>query len=568
MVKQSAWSGDRRTTANREPFLWHNTCSQPWLHVSFGRLEAATTARRMKFSEIINDQQLATEAVRRWTTTAICVAIAILTAYWIASAQFFLLAVLSGVAVAAFVTVGLQRNAWILIAFAWCFRGEIHALPVPLETRDIVVLLVTFAYVAQRVVGQVTRRSKGVLGAIVFINFFYFAFTFVLHPVGFHALGATTMGGRPYFSAFIGLCAYWVLVHMPESYNGVARIPVWLLAGMTFSTAVAAIVYIAPSLTPYVWYFYSEVDTSGYLQEIYNPAETGVSEIHRLGTFGPFGLMLIQFMAAYFPPSKFLNPARWQFYLIALGALAILASGFRNTLAWALASIALAAWFYRGWREVIIGGLLGAVLLGFLCYGQGRFFDLPLDAQRTLGSLPGQWDDRIKSAIEISNARYQWWNQLFQQGLVKNWWFGDGFGVSETDYNLIAGGTVGFYEAAEVTGSLHNGLMTTIRYAGLVGLVVFYSLMIATAAYAVKLVARCRGTPLFPAAVFLAVDVCWRPVHFTFFFGGYNTALPEQVFLAGLLTVLWHMSERQPLPTARTASARPLSPTNRATQYM
>jgi hypothetical protein len=520
----------------------------------------------MKFSEIINDQQLATEAVRRWLTTAICVAIAILTAYWIASAKFFLLFLLAGVAVVAFVTAGLQRNAWILIAIGWSFKGQIHALPVPMATCDVIILLVTFAYAAQRVVGQATYRSRGVLGALVFINFFYLAFTWVLHPVGVHALGAETMGGRPYFSAFTALCAYWVLVHMPESYQGVSRIPLWLVAGTTVSAAVSAIVFIAPGLTPYVWYFTSDVSITGYVYDVLNPAATA-PELRRFTTMGPFGLALVQLMAAYFSPSKFLNPSRWQFYLIVLGVAAILSSGFRNILLLALVSVVLAAWFHRGWREVILGGLLGAVLLGFLCYGQGRFFDLPLPAQRALGSLPGQWDERVRSDIETSNDRYQWWKQLLQEGFVKNWWVGDGFGVTETEYNLMAGGTVQSREGAEITGGFHSGPLTAIRHAGLVGLVLIYSLMIATAIYAVKLVNRCRGTPLFPAAVFLALDVCWRPVHFTFLFGAYEESLPELLLMAGLLTVIWHMSEHPPLPPARTPSAKPVSLTNRVTMW-
>jgi hypothetical protein len=526
-----------------------------------GDFESDKTACGMKFSDIINDQQLATEAVRRWITIAACVVIALVTAYWIASGKFFLLTLLIGVAVVAFVTVGLQRKAWILIVVSWSFKGAIHALPLPLQTCDVVVLVVTFAYIAQRVVGQITPRSKGVLGALVAINCLYVASTYLWHPVGLHTLGAETMGGRPYFDAFIAACAYWVIVHMPESYKEVSRIPLWLMASMTFSTAISTLVFVFPSITPYVWFFYSQVDISGYLGSI-NPAEAG-PDIRRFTTLAPFGVMLIQFMAAYYPPHKFLNPARWQFYLSMLGFVGILASGFRNSLAFALASVVLAAWFYRGWREVVLGGLLGAVLLGFLCYGQGRFFDLPLTAQRTLGSLPGQWDEDVRVDVKTSNLRYEWWQQLFQEGFVKNWWIGDGFGVSETDYNLIMSGTVGFKEAATVTGGFHSGPLTTIRYAGIVGLVLFYALMITSAVYSVRLVNRCRGTPLFHSAIFLAIQLVWTPFHYTFLFGAYTTSLPEQVFAAGLLTLIWHMSEHQPPSPATTA--RPLSRNNRAT---
>jgi hypothetical protein len=402
-----------------------------------------------------------------------------------------------------------------------------------------------------------------VLGALVFINCLYFATTYLSHPVGVRALGAGTMGGHVYFTTFIAVCAYWVLVHMPESYKGVSRIPVWLMASVIFSTAISMLGNIVPSITPYVWYFYSEVDISAYIGMV-NPTYSG-PEIRRFGHLAPFGLMLIQVLGAYYPPSKFLNPARWQFSQTMLGVVAILASGFRSTVAFALASIVLAAWFHRGWREIVLGGLLGAVSLGCLCYGQGRFFDLPLTAQRALASLPGQWDEDVKADVRTSNSRYQWWRQLLQEGFVKNWLIGDGFGISEVDYNLMAGGTVGFEESATVTGGFHSGPLTTIRFVGVVGLVLFYTLMIASAVYAVKLVNRCRGTPLFPAAIFLAIQLCWNPISYTFLFGAYDRALPEQLMTAGLLTLIWHMSERQPPSTAPAATARPLSRTNRAT---
>ncbi|HTS16515.1 MAG TPA: O-antigen ligase family protein [Verrucomicrobiae bacterium] len=483
--------------------------------------------------------------------------IALLTADWIASGSYHMLAILGLLAVTAFVTAGLQRNAWILLVIGWQFKGSIHALPIPMAAHDIVVLLVMFAYIAQRVVGQTTNRSRGVLGALVMMNCLWVACTFVFHPVGIHALGAETMGGRPYFNVFIGLCAYWILVYLPESYTQVTKIPLWLMGSLTFCTALSVLVYIVPSLTPYVWFFYSDVDISSYIGSVLHP--TGEEpELQRFLSLGTFGLGLIQFVGAYYPPRKFLNPLRWQFLLTAVGIAAILASGFRSSLAFALASIVLASWFHRGWREVVLGGLLGGILLGFLCYGQGRYFQLPLTAQRALGSLPGQWDEEISQQIKTSNDRWHWWVQVIHEGVIKNWWIGDGFGMSETDYDLMAGGQMSFYESAEIAGIFHNGPLTAIHSAGVVGLVLYYALIITTAVYSVKLVNRCRGTPLFPATVFLAVQVAWAPIQYTFIFGSYASNLPDQLFMAGLLTLVWHMSEQQP-PKPLATVQRPVS---------
>jgi len=268
----------------------------------------------------------------------------------------------------------------------------------------------------------------------------------------------------------------------------------------------------------------------------------------------------VQFLSAYFPPRTLLNPLRWRFYLFVLGVVAILASGFRSSVAFALASLMLASWFHRGWRELALGGVIGALLLGFLVFGQGRFFDLPLPAQRALGSLPGQWDDTIREEVKISNARWDWWRQIIEEGgAINNWWIGDGFGVSEQDYTLIYGGTLHFQEAATLTGSFHNGPLTGIHYAGVVGLALLYALMIAAAVYSVKCVRRCRGTPLLPVATFLAIQLVWYPIQYTFVFGAYDTQLPDHLFLIGLLTLVWRMSEHNLPSTDPAPTTRPLS---------
>ncbi len=225
-----------------------------------------------------------------------------------------------------------------------------------------------------------------------------------------------------------------------------------------------------------------------------------------------------------------------------LGIAAVLASGFRNTLLFAFASLALASWFHRGWREVIMGGATGLLLLGLLVFGQGRFYQLPLPAQRALSFLPGQWAEPIEGEVKSSNSRFEWWRQILEEGTIKNWWLGDGFGVSENDYELLRG-PGHFAEFATLSGAFHNGPLTTIHYAGVVGLVLFYSLMIAAAIQSVKCVQRCRGTPLLPVAIFLAIQLVWIPIHYTFAFGAFNVQLPEHIFLIGLLLLVWRMSE-------------------------
>ena len=63
----------------------------------------------MKFSQIISDQQLATEAIRRWITMAVCMVVAVVAANWIVDQRFFLFFVVAVLVATTFVTVGMQR---------------------------------------------------------------------------------------------------------------------------------------------------------------------------------------------------------------------------------------------------------------------------------------------------------------------------------------------------------------------------------------------------------------------------------------------------------------------------
>jgi hypothetical protein len=510
----------------------------------------------MKFSEIPYNREEAIETIHCWIAVAVAVLVAFVISDWIATQHIFRLAALAGMALAILVVAKTQRSAWLLIVVGWCFQGSINALRVPLEVRDLVVLLAACSYAAQCAVGRTTRLSRGVLGALVALNCAYMVVTFLVHPVGLRSLGAETMGARPYFNIFIAWCAYWVIVHLPDSYRTVTRVPLWLMAGMSFSTLIAVVVYIFPAITPHVWFLYGNVDISEYMGGLhvtsFAAAET---QVRRFEALGPFGLMLVQFLSAYYPPRALLNPLRWRFYMLGLGMAAVLASGFRNGLLFACASLVVASWLHRGWREVVLAGLIGTLLVGVLIFGQGRFYELPLPAQRALSFLPGQWAEPIAQEVKTSNSRFDWWRQVIDEGAIKNWWIGDGFGVSETDYELLWGKS-GSTEWLTLTGALHNGPLTTIRYAGVVGLVLFYALMIAAAIGSVKCVHRCRGTPLLPVAIFLAIQLVWIPIHFTFVFGSFDIQLPEHMFLIGLLVLVWHMSELRPSFT-NAAMTRP-----------
>ena len=129
---------------------------------------------------------------------------------------------------------------------------------------------------------------------------------------------------------------------------------------------------------------------------------------------------------------------------------------------------------------------------------------------------------------------------MIEWGLIKDWWFGDGFGANLEDAIVLAKGNN--TEFAMLTGGFHSGPLTAIRYVGICGLALLYLLSISAAFYSYRCVNECRGTPLFPVAIYFAIQLIWGPIHYAFVFGAYNVYLPELLFQVACLRLLFRMS--------------------------
>lgn len=510
----------------------------------------------MNLYDLQQNPQMATELFKRVAGVLVGLLVCVVLAYWVGSGETFLLAVCAALVVVAFVTAGLREKAWVLIPFGWTFSGNTYVLPFGLSVRDVTIMLGFCAYIGYRIVTGRSRRHKWtLLDGLVILNAAYVVITFVLHPVGFRVSGSETYGGRNYFNIALALVGFWVLVKLPRSVKNTSRIPYFLLAGALIVAILNLIVYLAPSTTPYLLRFYGGVDYTSFVSSIVT-----APRLTRWAQLYPFGMTLTFVLCAKYPPRVLFNPLRWPFYFGLLAFVTILATGFRNVLLWAIAALFISAVFHRGLREVVAAAILGGLLLLFAVLGHGRFYDLPMAAQRTLSFMPGDWAAEVKTdAQSSSEARFDWWEKIIKYRMIRDWWFGDGFGVAERDYLLTAGSGTRVEEHFMLTGAYHNGPLSTIRFAGVCGLTLLYALMIVSAVEAAKCVNRCRDTILFPAALFVAIQLIWTPVHFTFVFGGYDSQLPLQFFLIGLLRLIMRMAEELP-ETETEPAAVPAAP--------
>jgi hypothetical protein len=478
-------------------------------------------------------------------------AIAVIIGYWLGNGETFYLILFVGALVVALVAFGMQRKAWILIPLTSLLAGGLGKLPLPLTPRDLGVLLAATSYVAYRVLSQKNLRPKPhVLDLLVGLNVIYLAFTLVKHPVGFLIFGSQSIGGRPVVNICLALVMYWVMIRLPDTVASVSRLPFYVLVSAAVVSGLSLLVYVAPSLSSVVTSWYSGLETREYLLVVQR--EAGIQRLKGLEFIG-FQLFLV--LSAYYSPVTLFDPRRGRFYALLLATAAILASGFRNFILWAMAAFAIGGWLRRRWRDLVKAGLVGALSLALLIFGQGRIYQLPWTIQRALAFLPGQWSEVVVAdTAESSTSRFQLWKDVIEWGQIKDWWFGDGFGANLEDaIATYRGGTSKDWMI--LSGGYHSGPLTTIRYVGICGMVLLYLLSISAAFYSYRCVNECRGTALFPVAIYFAIQLIWGPIHYTLVFGGYDGYLPEILFYIACVRLLFRMSDE--LKQNAVAKTRP-----------
>jgi O-Antigen ligase len=487
----------------------------------------------------LHNPPMARAFVIRLTTLLTGMAIAMMVGNWVGNGQNFYLTCLVGGVVLVAVVFGMQRKAWILIPLTFLLAGHLGKLPVPLTPRDLGVLLATASYVAYRVLSHENLRPKlHMLDLLVGLNVIYLALNLVKNPVGFLIFGSQSIGGRPIVNICLAVVAYWVIIRLPNSVTDVSRIPYYVLMSATVLSGLGLLLYVFPSVTPAVTSWYTGLDNSAYINTL-----NGQHGFQRLTGLVQFGFQLILILCAYYSPATLFDPRRGRFYAMLLAIFCILVAGFRNFLLWAMAALTIGGWLHQRWRELVTAGFVGVLLLGLLAFGQGRVYQLPETIQRSLTFLPGQWTEAVVADANASSSwRFKLWKDVIEWGLIKDWWFGDGFGADVED--LIASYRGGNYnEFVVLTGAFHSGPLTAIRYVGIFGLALFYLLSISAAFYSYRCVNECRGTPLFPVAIYFAIQLIWGPVHYTFVFGGYDGYMPELLFYIGCLRLLIRMSD-------------------------
>lgn len=443
----------------------------------------------------------------------------------------------------------LKTRIWLLIPLCWGLTGKISLLPLPFSVRDLSVLLVTGMFGVLFALKMVRLKSQtGWLEVLVAINVTYVASMFIRHPVGTSAFGSVMVGGRPYFDILIALITFLVLRSVTISPRQARIFPFFLLAGSLMVTVLNLIVRLFPPLVAIIAPLYSGINVQGYMEaEGYKSAADPT--VKRYGELVGPGSTILQILCSYFRPLSLLVPTHpFRTILFFLGGLGMLYSGFRSSIIASGFFFLFAAYFQGGTRDLfnsIFVGISGLVLL--LVFQ--LFVGLPLQAQRALSFIPLiPWNEQAKAdADDSSQWRIDMWKMVLnEKKYINDKVWGDGFGFTAYELNIMVeadfGGT-GFIggavqEAFMINGTFHSGPLSTIRYAGVVGLILFLAWNFHLSFQAPKLIRLARGTPYFPATLFLIMPMIYLPLFFIFIFGGYESAFPDLLFTSGLFSML------------------------------
>lgn len=498
----------------------------------------------------------------RWNITPIVVTVlglllALCLGFFIGGTEIISLGIIFGIVVVVTTIATMRQHVWLLLPMFWGFVGTVQLLPIPFTVRDLVVMFVGavgFALLGLRIY-RFKNRWDG-LDLILFLNLAQILVVFITHPFGLKVLSSSErVGAKPYFNVVIAVIAYFIVCNQIITGRIARRLPLLVL----IPELTTASLYLIGRIKTSVGYVMGIV-YSGLMPELYYTGGYGGAPVQRLGGAVNGGLTLVNTLCSYFRPLTLITPFfPLRMLAFAAGVALILASGFRSQFLTIGVIFALAGYFRRGPKDLIVSATGFLFGIAALVVFNAVIYPLPLSMQRTLSFLPGQWDARAKQdALNSTEWRLEMWKDIPKgTQYINNKIIGDGFGFSRAELSAMerqkysTGGVQ--QEDFMIIGAFHNGPLSAIRFAGIVGLTFFYILLIYSAVYACRLIRRAQDTDFFPLALFVGLLIIWEPFNYTLVFGAYDAGLPNAIFNVGMLKMIANSLTKQ---SAKVASEK------------
>jgi hypothetical protein len=221
--------------------------------------------------------------------------------------------------------------------------------------------------------------------------------------IGIKLLGGTGWGGRKYFKVFIATLSIPLLASFPGiRIQDLLKVPLLYFLGTFVDIIPDLLTTFIPASAPFVFRVYSGVNLAEYGDSLKGNF-VGEKGITRFGALAKLGSALGLASLCYFPARTWLSPNRlWVLPTLLIGGLLCAISGFRNNIFRYGVSLMAGLFAMIRFRAFLLLPLVAAA--GFaIALTQGSVFNYPLQIQRSLNFLPGDWDVKATSEAKSSS---------------------------------------------------------------------------------------------------------------------------------------------------------------------
>jgi hypothetical protein len=517
-------------------------------------------------------QNISANQIVIWVALLLGLLVAVMIGSAVGSSDMRMVAGVIGLIPVAIIFVRLKTNIWVLLPISWYLTGRLPWLPIPFTVRDLCFIAVIFFFTlffATRAVAW--KRKIGMLEYLIYINLAYLAIVFARNPVGFWAMQSSMVGGRPYFEIGLAFGAFMILSRVKITAFVANVFPLFFVIPAWCVAVLDAIGRLIPQTAYPLAMMYSGVGSRGVTSAFEEDAQLGET---RMPGMQNAGLSSVLALCSKYNPITLISP----FYplravLLGIAFGAIFLSGFRSVLLFAMVAFVLSALLRGRLKDLWIAGAVMLLVVVALISLQGSVLQLPRTMQRALSWLPGDWDQTAVADAEGSSQwRFEMWEWAWNDDrIIRNKTWGQGFGLSIDDMNLIAnslvagGGGASLLGGSDrenfmISGAFHSGPLSTIKYIGVVGLALYYPLMCYMALLAWRLCIRARGTKAFTLALFVGIPIMYEPFNFVVIFGGLDSNYSQLLFWAGLLNMTQRYVESLTPVSPRGIESSPVAP--------
>ena len=431
---------------------------------------------------------------------------------------------------------GLGDRCWMIIPLCLSIEGNLNFLPLNFSIQELTIIAV-FIYVIFRNIFSINFGWK--LGpALLWIPLAGVAVVVAYHwissgDIGIKLLGGTGWGGRKYFKIFIAALSIPLLASFPGiRIQDLQKVPLLYFLGTFVDIVPDLFTTLIPASAPLIWRVYSGVNLGEYGDSLKGNFG-GDKAISRFGAIAKLGSALGLASLCYFPARTWLQPNRlWVIPTLLMGGLICAISGFRNTIFRYSVSLMAGLFAMLRFKAFLLLPLLAASGLA-IAFTQGSVFRYPLQIQRALSFLPGDWDAKAASEAKGSsewrkNIKTLFFQEYFQKAplIGKGYHYNANLAKQETDVYLAI--TQRQQEAGDEFAEArrfiemrqpHEGPVHILLVTGSVGAFFFIAYCLSLLTYSFGSVIRTPTREVTPIQIWAVASLTPQILGFIFVFG-------------------------------------------------